>query len=127
RASLLAQPPLSSKPPHEGRARPVPGGGGRRRSPRRSRSTVPREFGEIDTGRMPAGGQLKHHSGGSGNSEGGRQGGVGGKPASGKTTVNDPLTQPGVGGGKPPSAYQRPRGDGSHSTQPAPTDSAEDP
>lgn len=45
-------------------------------------------------------GATQHDSGGSGNSEGGRQGGVGGKPAGGKMRVNDPLTQPGVGGGK---------------------------
>lgn len=34
---------------------------------RRSRG----EFSEIDTGRMPAGSQLKHHRGGSGNNKGG--------------------------------------------------------
>lgn len=50
--------------------------------------------------------QLKHDSGGSGNSEGGRQGGVGGKTVGGKRMVNDPLTQLGVGGGKPLSAQQ---------------------
>ena len=60
------------------------GGGGPCWPPRRSRSTVPRELGEIDTGRMPTGSQLRHYRGGSRNNEGGRQGSVGASPASGK-------------------------------------------
>jgi hypothetical protein len=70
---LISRPPegLSPRAP-VGRVRPVPGGGGRRRSPWRGRSTVSRELDEIVAGRMPAGSQLKHHRGGGGTSEAGR-------------------------------------------------------
>jgi hypothetical protein len=72
-------------------------------------------------------GPLKHHNSGSGNSEGGRQGGAGGKPAGGKAMVNDPLPSPGgwrKAGKCPPVPGPRGR---LTPTRPVPTDSADDP
>lgn len=121
-----------------GRVRPVPGGGGRRRSPRRWRSTVSRELGEIVAGRMPAGSQLKHHRGGGGASEGGWQGGVGGQIGRRQGDAQRPPYPARVGGGKTlsvhPSQHQacsfdspRPRLDRAARKGPLPTDSAHDP
>jgi hypothetical protein len=72
--------------------------GGRRRSPRRGRLTVSREFGEIDArwhGRLVPSQAPHRWKRGTGR-EGGREVKEG-KTSDGETAVNDPLTQLGAG------------------------------
>jgi hypothetical protein len=135
----FSRPPESlSLPPRAGRVRPVQGGGGRRRLPRRGRSTVSRELGELVAGRMPAGSQLKHHRGRGGTSEGGWQGGVGGQTGRRQGGDQRPPYPAQAGDGKPPNIHLRqhqacsfdsphPRVDRAVRKGLLPTDSAQDP